>query len=496
MDTLSLLVFILAFGGMVIIHEFGHFIAARWSGIEVEEFGLGLPTPGALTVWASKGFLLLKSGKRIEIPANFKFPLNWNELVGNEVKLTVDQVEDQWVMRSIEVVKVEEQRKAVARSGNALDLDHVYVDEKGNVVQPQVTENSPVVSRKVIKAGKTTGATVLTETVAETHPGTRFTLNWLPLGGFVRPKGESDPNVPGGLGAASPWKRLFVLFAGPIMNLITAVVLFSVIIAIGGGIITYTPEGSANSNVLITNVMPDSPANEAGMLVGDVLVSGAGEPIRASEDIRAAVSANVDQPVSFVVERDGQQLELLITPKFNEAEGRALIGIEYCSGCAFKPITSLGENLQTSLRYTGNQIYALVTLPVKLIRGTIPSEQGRMIGLKGIYDIMKQSVASDMEASQTSAPSSTTSTSSSPYNRPVQTLFLIAALSISLGIFNLFPFPALDGGRIIFVLPELIFRRRVPHQFENIVHGLGMAILLLFMVYVNVMDFVNPVVIP
>ena len=85
MDTLSLLIFILAFGGMVIIHEFGHFIAARWSGIEVEEFGLGLPTPGALTVWASKGFLLLKSGKRIEIPANFKFPLSWNELVGNEV---------------------------------------------------------------------------------------------------------------------------------------------------------------------------------------------------------------------------------------------------------------------------------------------------------------------------------------------------------------------------------------------------------------------------
>jgi regulator of sigma E protease len=78
----------------------------------------------------------------------------------------------------------------------------------------------------------------------------------------------------------------------------------------------------------------------------------------------------------------------------------------------------------------------------------------------------------------------------------VQTLFLIASLSISLGIFNLFPFPALDGGRIVFVLPELIFRRRVPHIVENIVHATGMALLLLLMVYVNVMDFVNPVVIP
>ncbi len=508
MDTLSLIVFILAFGSMVIIHEFGHFIAARWSGIEVEEFGIGLPTPGALTLWWLKGFLLLKSGKRIEIPANFKFSSNWNELVNTEAKLTVDQEQNQLILRSIvsEVVTVTEQKMPVARpvlSTRPLELDHIYVDETGEVVQPKAIETpalippAPIVSRKLIKGGQTTGAMELNDAISEVHPGTRFTLNWLPLGGFVRPKGESDPNVPGGLGAASPWKRLFVLFAGPTMNLITAVVLFSVIIAMSGGIITYQPEGSPNSKVLITNVVPNSPAKAAGMQVGDVLVSGAGLSIKNSDDIRAAVSTNVDKPVSFIVDRNGQQIELLITPKFNAAEGRPLIGIEYCSGCVFKPITSLGENLQTSLRYTGNQIYALVTLPVKLIRGTIPSEQGRMVGLKGIYDIMKQSVASDVETSQQASASTTSSSSASPYNdKPVQTLFLIAALSISLGIFNLFPFPALDGGRIIFVLPELIFRRRVPHQFENIVHGLGMAVLLLLMVYVNVMDFIKPVVIP
>ena len=72
-------------------------------------------------------------------------------------------------------------------------------------------------------------------------------------------------------------------------------------------------------------------------------------------------------------------------------------------------------------------------------------------------------------------------------------LELIASLSISLGIFNLFPFPALDGGRIIFVLPELIFRRRVSPRVENLIHGMGMAFLLLLMIYINVMDFINPV---
>jgi len=247
---------------------------------------------------------------------------------------------------------------------------------------------------------------------------------------------------------------------------------------------------------MITNVLADSPAKAAGMEMGDVLVSGAGLPIKTSEDIRNVVVDNVDQPVSFVVERQGQQIELMITPKFNKAEGRPLIGIEYCSGCAFVPITSLGANLQTSLRYTGNQIYALVTLPVKLIRGTIAPDQGRLVGLKGIYDIMNQSVTNDVQASQQAAAPSTTASSSSPYNKPVQTLLLIATLSISLGVFNLFPIPALDGGRIIFVLPELIFRRRVPAQFENLVHGLGMTVLLLLMIYINVMDFINPVVLP
>lgn len=506
MDILSLVIFILVFGGVVIIHEYGHFIASRLSNIEVEEFGLGLPTPGAYTFWSSKGFFLLKNGKRIEIPANFKLPVSWDELVGNEAKLTIDEAGEKSILRSIvsEVVKTEEQKTPVARPAHPLELDHIYVDEKGEVLQPQAVEApappaAPVVTRKMINVGKTTGALEVTGTIAEVHPGTRFTMNWLPLGGFVRPRGEADPNVRGGFSSASPWKRLFVFVAGPAMNLISAVILFSIIISMSGGIITYVSESSADSQVMITNVMQNSPAQAAGLQVGDVLVSGAGQPIKTSEDIRAAVTANVDQPVAFLVERDGQQVELFITPKFNEAEGRPLIGIEYCSGCVFKPITTVGENLQTSLGYTGNQIYALVTLPVKLIRGTIAPEQGRMIGLKGIYDIMKQSVASDVATSQQAASSTSTTTtapSSNPYNKPVQTLFLIASLSISLGIFNLFPFPALDGGRIIFVLPELLFRRRVPQYVENIVHGLGMAVLLLFMVYVNVMDFVNPVVIP
>ena len=114
---LTWLVFILAFGGMVLIHEFGHYIVARWAKIEVEEFGIGLPTPGALTVWSNKGYFLLDDGGRVEIPSNFKLPVNWNELIDHQVKITADRVDDRLVMHSIEVVGLDDpNRYSGARS--------------------------------------------------------------------------------------------------------------------------------------------------------------------------------------------------------------------------------------------------------------------------------------------------------------------------------------------------------------------------------------------
>ena len=373
---LTWLVFILAFGGMVIIHELGHFIAARLVKIEVDEFGIGLPTPGAITLF--------------------------------------------------------------------------------------------------------------------TWQGTRFTLNWLPLGGFVRPKGENDPDIEGGLAAAVPWKRLFVLIAGPLMNLITAVIVFSIIINQMGGIMAVSNDNADLQSILVTEVVPNSPAEQAGLQMGDVLVKANGQPLNNENSLGTVVSKNADLPVSFIVNRDGQEFELTITPRMNEQQQRPMIGIGYCSGCSFNRITTVTENLKYSFQFTGEQIKALVTLPIRLFRGTVPPEQGRLIGMKGIFDIMGQSVASDVEASRANA-ALPASARSNPYDAPVQTLFLIASLSISLGIFNLFPFPALDGGRIIFVIPEILFRRRVPHQFENLVHGFGMILLLGVMIYINVKDFIDPI---
>jgi len=473
---LALLIFIAAFGGMVIIHEFGHFIVARWCKIEVEEFGIGLPTPGAITLWTSRGFLFLKSGKRIDIPFNFKLPLKWNDLIDNEAKITVDLVKGRLVMRSIEVVKFEEHGQSVARP---LDVDHVYVDQNGNALQSRDNGNRTT-SRKLIKAGKTSGEMELTDIVTEAHPGTRFTLNWLPLGGFVRPKGENDPTVEGGLAAANPWKRFAVLVAGPLMNLLTAVVIYAVIVGRGGIPVP--------SQILITNVIQGSPAEQAGLQKGDILLAGQGQKIQGYEDMRRVIDRNENNPIPFLVGREGKQVELVVTPRRNAEDQRVIIGIYFEQQYTSEPIGSWTQAVQFGARATYNAVRTLISLPAQLIRGSLPAEQGRIIGLKGIYDIMEQSVAKDLEASKT--PLSTTPTSN-PFDQ-MRTLMIIASLSVSLGVFNLFPFPALDGGRIIFILPELIFRRRVSAKVENLVHALGMAFLLLLMIYVNVMDFVDP----
>ncbi len=470
---LTWLVFILAFGGLVLIHEFGHYIVARWAKVEVEEFGVGLPTPGAVTLWTNKGHVLLDDAGRVDIPFNFKLPVHWNELIDNPVKITVDRVDDRLVMRSIEVTRSDDPKRGHRSSVASGDY---YVDQNGNVVQSQ-SNPGQVSSGKLIKAGKTRGEMELIDVVTEVHPGTRFTLNWLPLGGFVRPKGENDPNVPGGLAAASPWQRLAVLFAGPLMNLLAAVLIYSIIFGRVG-----VPDAT---RVLVSSVVEGSPAAQAGFESGDIFISGNGQPIQTYDDLRLIVDAHANKPVTFLVDRSGEQLELITTPQMNEGEERVMIGVGL--GVPFKQPTSPVETLSLGARYTYFNIRTIISLPAQMIRGTLDAEQSRFVGLKGIYDILEQTVSHDVEASTTATPST------DPIDQPVRTLELIASLSISLGLFNLFPFPALDGGRILFILPELIFRRRVSPQVENLVHGMGMAFLLLLMIYINVMDFVDPI---
>ncbi len=362
----TLIIFILALGGMIFVHELGHFIAARWANIEVEEFGFGLPSYKLATLF--------------------------------------------------------------------------------------------------------------------TWQGTEFTLHALPLGGFVRPKGENDPNVPGGLASASPWKRLVVLFAGPLMNLITAVIVFSLLIAMEG----IPVPGS----VKIDSVSENSPALTAGLERGDILIAINGERVTEIQPAIDIIQENLDKPVELLIDRKGEEITITATPLSSRKreEGALGVALSYPS----RPAT-ISEIAGGGLSITAIQAATIVYLPIALIQGLIAPEDARFIGFKGIFDMFDLAVEEDVSSRQEAAAAPASSGAPRPTN---WTLNLIGVLSISLGVMNLFPIPALDGGRILFTLPELIFRKRIPAEWENRVNGVAILLLIALLLFVNVMDFVNPVQIP
>ena len=145
--------------------------------------------------------------------------------------------------------------------------------------------------------------------------GTKFTFNWLLLGGFVRPKGESDPDVPGGLAAASPWKRIAVFLAGPTTNLLVGVLLYAIIYSRYG-----LPIGVLD-RVQIVEVASSSPASNAGLQACDMVESVNGQKIDGMDPFSSSSNPACGQPVRLALLRDGQITEVTLVPRSNPPEG-------------------------------------------------------------------------------------------------------------------------------------------------------------------------------
>jgi regulator of sigma E protease len=307
-----------------------------------------------------------------------------------------------------------------------------------------------------------------------TWRGTDFTLNWIPFGAFVRPKGENDPEVAGGLAAANPWKRLAVMLGGPFMNLLTGVVIFAILFSMTGAPDTKT--------VQIMEVAKNSPAETAGLRANDIITRVNDIEITSTLLLASTVKENLGKEVTLTVTRDGKTIEVKTTPRLNPPPDQGSLGI--VMGNPVKPI-SFFQALPYSLITTGAQGAALITLPIQLMQGQIKGDEARMVGPVGMYDIYSQVRSKDV-----TAESKPTSTPADSLNR----FWLLGIISVALGFTNLLPIPALDGGRILFLLPELIFRKRVPAQFENMVHLIGFAALIALMVYVTSQDITNRII--
>jgi regulator of sigma E protease len=290
------------------------------------------------------------------------------------------------------------------------------------------------------------------------HKGTVFSLNWIPLGGFVRPKGENDPTIEGGLAAASPWVRLGVLFAGPVMNLLVGVLL--------GIILFYSLGDRVVEKVLVQSTASGSPAAEAGMQPGDLFISANGQAIDSVEKLQSIVAENVGKSVTFVLQRGDENLTVIVVPRAKPPEGQGPLGVGLDNPT--RPISLLTASSRGVYAAYEN-VHAILLLPVRMVQGQITPQEGRLVGYKGMFDI---------------------------YQRIQSPLWFFMMISISLGIMNLLPLPALDGGRIVMTLPEILFHRRVPMKYENAIHVVGFALLLILLIYINAQDFLNPIKLP
>jgi regulator of sigma E protease len=300
--------------------------------------------------------------------------------------------------------------------------------------------------------------------------GTLYSINWLPLGGFARIQGEGDLSVPDGLAAANPWKRLVVYAAGPAMNLIVGVILYAVI---------FSQIGTFDySKVLVVDVAKNSPAEQAGLQVGDIIEELDGQTIDSTDRLHDAIYAKLGEPINLIVRRGEEIQTVSVVPRVNPPEGEGAIGI--AMGYPTLPInwfTALPMGVVATFEHS----LALATLPAEVFRGAIAAEDARPVGYKGMYDIYQNVKERELIPG---VPES------------FNIIYFFTTITISLGVLNLLPIPALDGGRILFALPEIILRRRIPIHVQNWVNMISFLVMIGLFFYINYLDFVNPVQLP
>jgi regulator of sigma E protease len=308
-----------------------------------------------------------------------------------------------------------------------------------------------------------------------TFRGTLFSLNWIPFGGFCQMKGQDgDVNEPGSFMAAKAWRRLVTLLGGPITNLLIGMMIIAFL---------FTRTGAPDyRQVEIVAIAQNSPAAQVNLQNGDLIKEINGVSIDSMNKLSQMVSPNLGKPIELLIQRQDNPILLTIIPRVDWPSNEGPLGITIAN-----PVIKLNfiQSIPMAAQTTLDQGVQLILLPVKLISGQIAPSDARMVSVKGIYDIFAQVQTIDKEESAID-----------PSVKGLNTLWFLAIISIALGFTNLLPIPALDGGRIIFLIPELLFRKKVSPALEGKIHMVGYVILMALMVMLLVNDILHPIVLP
>lgn len=304
--------------------------------------------------------------------------------------------------------------------------------------------------------------------------GVLFTLNWLPLGGFVRLKGEHDSATgKGTYGGASLWVKTKILLAGVVMNWLTAALIFTILAVIGLPQIVpnqfTVPADSRVSNlqVFAAEVVKDSPAARAGIQPRDELVAVNGQNLTSAKHLVDFTTSHAGQEISVHIVHDGQPRDVGMTlnKKRDAKAGYAGIGpseqtISHSTWSA--PIVGVGLTAQL----TKLTIEGLATTISQLASQQYKEAGQNVAGPVGIFSILKSS----SEMGFTSV------------------LFLIGIISLTLAVMNALPIPALDGGRLFVTLAFRVLKRPLTKEREESIQAAGFLVLMLIVVLVTVVD--------
>jgi regulator of sigma E protease len=401
---------------LVVVHEFGHYATARAMGIKVLEFGVGFP-PRAFGIYTGHTPVLIDAGTRF-------IGLDGPQALqrGQQVKVSsTEDADGNLLARVIELSK--------KRAGAITDV----VTEK--------TDDNLLNHEGKIRSVDGGSSIVLADML--------YSVNWAPIGGFVRLAGESNPQVPRSLASKSPGTRFLVLIAGPFMNAILPLAIFTVLLMI--------PQDVLVGRLGISEVGDGTAAAEAQVLEGDIVLEANGRKIDNRFEFTRQINLNGGSQMELLVERDGQEQLLLVRPRFDTESGRWLVGV--IAELSDSHVESRSDPIWEAIPNSFVSTWEMLVLVKQSLGGAF--SQGSSPEFSGPIGIAQITGEVTREGGLSGW------------------LGIGILLSINLAILNILPIPMLDGGRMAFVAIEWVRRgKRVPPEKEGLVHLIGFAVLM------------------
>ena len=413
---------------LVVVHELGHFATARAFGVKVLEFGVGFP-PRAFGFYTGRTPVMLHPQTQfvgLEGPQDLR--------PGQRVK--VGSLEDPEVgLVAFEVELHRGQQKDDPGSNFNQPVDNLLWHE-GKV--------------RSVSDGSFELADML------------YSVNVIPLGGFVRLAGESNPTVPQSLASRPRWQRVVVMAAGAVMNALLPLLIFTILFML--------PQDVEVGRLSVTSVIEGSAAEQAGILPGDALLEANGKQVERRLDLTREINLNGGSAMTILVERDGRREPVTLRPQFNADASRWLVGVS--AELSDVRVESHSRPIWSAVGESFISTWELLVLLKQSIGGMISA--GAAPELSGPIGIAQMTG----EVSRDGGLSGWLSVG--------------ILLSINLAIINILPFPMLDGGRIVFVVIEWARRgKRIPPEKEGMVHLIGLAVLLAGIVAISANDIMR-----